>query len=85
MRICILVCAAVSNNILTSSPGANIAHLDSINRVHDRVLLLIYQSAMPISDVFKVLTAIPAKAPAAMFCISEKFGGRASYLMISSQ
>jgi len=59
-----------------------IAHLDSINRIHDRMLLKPHQSAIFLT-MFALcrkgkLTAIPAKAPAVMFCSKEKFGGSAS-------
>jgi hypothetical protein len=57
-----------------------IAHLDSINGIHDRMLLLDDQShpVSLLSFVFGELTAMPAKAPAVIFCSNEKLGGSPS-------
>lgn len=54
-------------------------YLEKVNWIHDGVFLAL-RKRFPHSnsDVSQILTAIPAKAPAAMFAASEKLGGRLS-------
>ena len=59
--------------------GSREPYLYRVDGVHDSVFLLRSVPIRRASRGPKVrLTAIPANAPAAMFCSREKFGGRDS-------
>lgn len=60
--------------------GDEMTNLDSIDGVHDSMFLFPESQKTPKSAPSSRarLTAMPAKAPAAMFCRREKLGGRDS-------
>jgi hypothetical protein len=84
---CNRVCGGLSASAIhhpTLSPITS--YLQQIDGIHDRVLLDRISAITVLIHISRsiMLTAIPAKAPAAIFAASEKFGGRDSYLSTSS-
>jgi hypothetical protein len=55
-----------------------VAYLQQVDWVHHRVLLSWYQQLRVLVRRGRRRTAMPANAPASMFAVREKFGGRAS-------
>lgn len=65
--------------------GGGDTNLDSVDGIHDRVFLLLQSGSLSGEEDSEIQrsrldarTAMPAKAPAAMFCSRLKFGGRDS-------
>lgn len=61
----------------TGSP-VTLSYFEEIERVHEGVLLLLCQYKFRPALAGRICTAIPAKAPAAMFSTRVKFGGSPS-------
>lgn len=55
------------------------AYFEKVERVHECMFLVLCQSRIRFRRLGELLTAIPAKAPAAIFSARVKFGGSPSY------
>lgn len=81
--ICIRVCGA--STLLTSLPQMYIAHLDSINRVHNRVLLYTHQPYIPRPHMVCVEKAYSyARKSTGSHILQQREIGRKSFIAILS-